>query len=70
MDIKMPLNLPVKLYCDNKSAINIAHNSVLNDRTKHIKIDNTSSRRKLKNDNMYAFCAKYTTSRVLWSFSH
>ena len=30
---------PMKLYCDNKSAINIAHNSVQHDRTKHIEID-------------------------------
>ena len=29
----------MKLYCENKSAINIAHNLVQHDRTKHIEID-------------------------------
>nr|CAD1831667.1 unnamed protein product [Ananas comosus var. bracteatus] len=30
---------PSILYCDNKVGINIAHNSVQHDRTKHIEID-------------------------------
>ena len=29
----------MKLYCDNKSAINIAHNPVQHDRTKHVEVD-------------------------------
>ena len=29
----------MRLYCDNKSAINIAHNPVQYDRTKHVEID-------------------------------
>ena len=31
--------LPMKLYCDNKAAISIAHNLVLHDRTKHVEVD-------------------------------
>lgn len=29
----------MKLYCDNKAAISIAHNPVLHDRTKHVEVD-------------------------------
>ena len=37
-DLKIQWSKPMKLYCDNKSAINIAHNLVQHDRTKHIEI--------------------------------
>ena len=30
---------PTPMYCDNKSAIQIAHNSYFHERTKHIEID-------------------------------
>ena len=30
-DLKIPYDLPMKLYCDNKAAIAIAHNPVLHD---------------------------------------
>lgn len=29
----------MQLYCDNKSTISIAHNSVHHDRTKHVEVD-------------------------------
>lgn len=29
----------MKVYCNNKVAINIAHNPVHHDRTKHVKVD-------------------------------
>ena len=31
--------MPIKIYCDNKAGISIAHNLVLHDRTKHVKVD-------------------------------
>ncbi|GAB2285789.1 hypothetical protein Dimus_039723 [Dionaea muscipula] len=30
---------PMKLYCENKSAISITHNPVHHDRTKHVEVD-------------------------------
>lgn len=45
-DLKIKYEGSMKLFCDNKSAICIAHNCVQHDRTKHIQIDTgTSSRR-------------------------
>ncbi|WMV54823.1 hypothetical protein MTR67_048208 [Solanum verrucosum] len=38
-DLKIRWEGPMRLYCDNKSAISIAHNPVQHDRTKHIEVD-------------------------------
>ena len=38
-DMGVFLHQPTPLYCDNKSAIQIAQNSVFHERTKHIEID-------------------------------
>ncbi|RVW46001.1 Retrovirus-related Pol polyprotein from transposon RE1 [Vitis vinifera] len=38
-DLRIKWDDSMKLYCDNKSAINIAHNPIQHDRTKHIEID-------------------------------
>ncbi|RVW81800.1 Retrovirus-related Pol polyprotein from transposon RE1 [Vitis vinifera] len=38
-DLRIKWDGPMKLYCDNKSAINIAHNPIQYDRTKPIEID-------------------------------
>ena len=38
-ELKGIRHLPMKVFCDNKAAIAIAHNPVLHDRTKHVKID-------------------------------
>lgn len=37
-DLTIKRSGTIKLYCDNKSAISIAHNPVQNDWTKHIEI--------------------------------
>ncbi|CAJ2652486.1 unnamed protein product [Trifolium pratense] len=38
-DMSVALSEPTPMYCDNKSAIQIAHNSIFHERTKHIEID-------------------------------
>ena len=38
----------MKLYCDNKAAINVAHNPVQHDRTKHVEIDRHFIKEKIK----------------------
>ena len=38
-DMGVSHSRPTPLYCDNKSAVHIAHNSVFHERTKHIEID-------------------------------
>ena len=43
----------MKLYCDNKVAIDIAHNPVQHDKTKHVKIDRHFIKEKLNNMCIY-----------------
>ncbi|RVW92973.1 Retrovirus-related Pol polyprotein from transposon RE1 [Vitis vinifera] len=38
-ELKMTGSSPMKLYCDNKAAISVAHNPILHDRTKHVEVD-------------------------------
>jgi hypothetical protein len=38
---------PLKLWCDNKSAISIANNHVQHDRTQHVEIDQFFIKEKL-----------------------
>ncbi|PNX61631.1 gag-pol polyprotein, partial [Trifolium pratense] len=38
-DMSVALYEPTLMYCDNKSAIQIVHNSIFHERTKHIEID-------------------------------
>jgi len=37
----------MKVYCDNKAAIAIAHNPVLHERTKHVEVDEHFIKEKL-----------------------
>ena len=47
-DIGVKPKAAMKLYCDNKSAIDIAHNSAQHDRTKHVEIDRHFIKEKLE----------------------
>ncbi|KAL0546638.1 hypothetical protein IC582_016550 [Cucumis melo] len=38
-DLHQECKTPLKLFCDNKAAINIANDRVKHDRTKHVEID-------------------------------
>ena len=46
-ELKFAFSTPMKVYCDNKAAISIAHNPVLHDRTKHIEVDKHFIKEKL-----------------------
>lgn len=46
-DLKFSVEKPMKLYCDNKSAINIAHNPVQHECTKHMDVDRHFIKEKL-----------------------
>lgn len=47
-DLKVKWEGPMRLMCDNKSAISIAHNPVQHDRTKHVEIDRHFIKEKLE----------------------
>ena len=47
-ELKLIKYLPIKVFCDNKAAIAIAHNPVLHDRTKHVEVDKHFIKKKLE----------------------
>lgn len=47
-DLKIKIEIPLKLYTDNKKTIGIAYDLVQYDRTKHVKIDIHFIKEKLK----------------------
>ncbi|KAK6120480.1 hypothetical protein DH2020_045773 [Rehmannia glutinosa] len=58
-DLKIKWDGPMRLYCDNNSAISIAHNPVQHDRTKHIEIDGHFIKEKLESG---LICTPYVSS--------
>ena len=48
-ELKMTGSSPMKLYCDNKAAISVAHNPVLHDHTKHVEVDKHFIKEKVNN---------------------
>ncbi|CAA7399927.1 unnamed protein product [Spirodela intermedia] len=47
-ELQIPLFSPLTIYCDNKSAINLVHNPVQHNRTKHVEIDRHFIKEKLE----------------------
>jgi hypothetical protein len=48
-DVGVNHSQPMKLFCDNKDARDIAHNQVQHDRTKHVEVDRFFIKEKLEN---------------------
>jgi hypothetical protein len=48
--MRISFSHPTPIYCDNQSSIQIAHNSVFHERTKHIEIDCHLTHHHLKHD--------------------
>ena len=61
-DLKISVSLPMKIYCDNKAAISIAHNPVLHNRTKHIEVDKHFIKEKIEWPNLHSLCTNYSTN--------
>ncbi|XP_022853510.1 uncharacterized protein LOC111374981 [Olea europaea var. sylvestris] len=59
-ELKVEVELPIKLYCDNKAAINISLNPVQHDRTKHIEVDRHFIKEKVDNG---IICMTYTPTK-------
>lgn len=59
-DLKIKWKGPMELYCDNKSAISIAHNPVQHDQTKHIEINRHFIKEKLDSG---LICTPYVSSQ-------
>ena len=47
-DLNIKHDSPMKLYCDNKAAYDIAHNPIQHDRTKHVEVDRHFIKEKLE----------------------
>ena len=47
-ELKVPINLPISVYSDSNSAIQLANNPVFHERTKHIEINCHFIRDKIK----------------------
>jgi O-glycosyl hydrolase len=46
-ELGYPMEIEIKMYCDNKVAIVITNNLVQHDRTKHVKVDRHFIKQKL-----------------------
>jgi len=66
-DMGFSLSHPTPMYCDNQSSIQITHNSVFNERTKHIEIDCHLTRHHLNHGTITL--PFFPSSLLIWDFS-
>ncbi|PON63855.1 hypothetical protein PanWU01x14_128320, partial [Parasponia andersonii] len=59
-DLKITWEGPMKLHCNNKSAVNIAHNPMQHDRTKHVEVDRHFIKEKLESG---LICTPFVSSK-------
>lgn len=59
-DLKIKWKTLMKLFCDNKYAINIAHNPVQHDRSKHVEVDRHFIKEKLESG---LICTPYISTK-------
>ena len=52
-DLKTKWETPMRLYCDIKSTINIAHNPIQHDRIKHVEVNKHFIKEKLNSGLIY-----------------
>ena len=62
-ELKLAPSGSMRLYCDNKIVINIAHNPVQYDKTKHVEIDRHFYQEKVKGgSNLYSICEDWRST--------
>ncbi|RVW66606.1 Retrovirus-related Pol polyprotein from transposon RE1 [Vitis vinifera] len=59
-ELHIIVELPIKLYCDNKAAISISHNPIQHDKTKHIEVDRHFIKEKIEKGTI---CMTYIPTR-------
>ena len=59
-ELHITVEIPIKLYRDNKAAINISHNPVQHDKTKHIEVDRHFIKEKIEKE---MICMTYIPTR-------
>ena len=60
-ELQVNLENPMRLYCDNKVAINIVHSSVRHDMTKHVEIDRHFIKEKIDSE---LICTSFVVAKL------
>ncbi|XP_061353980.1 uncharacterized mitochondrial protein AtMg00810-like [Gastrolobium bilobum] len=65
-DLRIPWNKPVLVFCDNRSAIYLAHNPAFHERSKHIEIDFHVKREKILSSLIRLLPSYQHYASILW----